>query len=406
MAQEHVPFEVVPGVSSATAVPAYAGIPVTHRRLAAHFTVVTGHDAVGSTGGGVRWEDLAAQGGTLVILMGMGNVSEIAGRLVEGGLPSETPVAAIAEGTWPGQQTVTGTLADIADRAVASGLKPPAVIVVGEVVNLHQKLRWFDRLPLFGKRVLVTRAPHQAGPLVRLLSDRGAMPVEMPVMAIEEVSDTAEVDKALRNLDSYDWVLLTSANGVEAFFRRLGDLGLDARALKDVKVGAIGPATAEALEQHGIRADFVPDVYTSEGLVAGLADRQVAGCRFLLPRADIAGRTLTEGIARLGAEAHEIAMYRTVMPPEVSPGARRMIVDGDIDVITLASPSAVANLMTIMGEQRGFVQRATIACIGPVTAEAAADLGLTVDIVAGEHTIAGLVEAMEDYFGTGGRSAK
>ena len=403
LAQDHVPFEVVPGVSSATAVPAYAGIPVTHRGLASHFTVVTGHEDVSKAESGVPWENLAKLEGTLVILMGVGNLSEIVEALVQNGRSPSTPVAVIAEGTWPSQKTVVGTLADIADKAASSGIKPPSVIVVGEVVSLQERLHWFDDLPLFGKRILVTRARHQAGGLIELLSERGASPVEMPVIDIQGVSDTRELDGALLNVENYDWIVFTSVNGVEAFFQRLRALNGDARSLKGVKIGAIGPATSEALQKHGVYADYLPDVYTSDGLVAGLENQNIGGSRFLLPRADIAGRELAEGIARLGAEVHEVTVYRTVMPGEVPPKAKQMILDGEIDVVTLTSPSTITNLLSLMGDQRGFVQRATIACIGPVTAAEAAGAGLAVDIVAKEHTIAGLVEATERYFQAAGK---
>ena len=403
LAQDHVPFEIVPGVSSATAVPAYAGIPVTHRGLASHFTVVTGHEDVTKAESGVPWDNLAKLEGTLVILMGVGNLSEIVEALVQNGRSPSTPVAAITEGTWPSQKTVVGTLADIADKAASSGIKPPSVIVVGEVVSLGERLRWTDYLPLFGKRILVTRARHQAGGLIELLSERGASPVEMPVIDIQGVSDTRELDRALLDVENYDWIVFTSVNGVEAFFQRLRALNGDARSLKGIKIGAIGPATSEASQKHGVYADYLPDVYTSDGLVAGLENQNIGGSRFLLPRADIAGRKLAEGIARLGAEVHEVTFYRTAMPGEVPPKAKQMILDGEIDVVTLTSPSTVTNLLSLMGDQRGFVQRATIACIGPVTAAEAAGAGLAVDIVAKEHTIAGLVEATERYFQAAGK---
>ena len=400
LVENNIPFEVVPGVSSAMAVPAYAGIPVTHRGLASHVTVVTGHEDLSKAESSVPWDILAEGGGTLVILMGVGNLSDIVDKLMENGRPPSTPVAAIREGTWPGQQTDVGTLADIADKTAASGLRPPSVIVVGEVVGLREKLRWFDNLPLFGKRVLVTRAKHQAGALVETLAERGAVPVEMPVIDIQALPDAAVLDEALAKLEWYQWIVFTSVNGVEAFFRRMRALNLDARSLKGIKVGAIGPATASALERYGVYADYRPHPYTSEGLLAGLESQNIQGCRFLLPRADIASRELAEGIVRLGAEAHDVAVYRTVAPEEIPQKVKQMLLDGEIDIVTFASPSAVANLLGLMGEQRGFVQRATIACIGPVTTAEAARAGLAVDIVATEHTVVGLVEAIERHFET------
>ncbi|MBM4462055.1 MAG: uroporphyrinogen-III C-methyltransferase [Chloroflexi bacterium] len=398
LAEDGIPFEVVPGVSAATAVPAHAGIAVTHRGLASYFTVVTGHEDVTKAESSVPWEDLAKGSGTLVILMGVANLSEIVARLVRGGRPPSTPVAVIRQGSRPTQQTLVGTLTDIASKAESSGVKPPSVIVVGDVVRLREKMRWFDILPLFGKRILVTRARQQAGTLSKLLAERGAMPVELPTLEIQSVPDALELKQALLDLESYDWIVFTSVNGVEAFFQGLRGLGHDARALKGTKVGAIGPATAEALEQRGVCPDYMPQNYTSEGLLAGFENLSVKGCRFLLPRADIAGKELAEGIARLGAKVHEVAVYSTVMPAEVPSEARQMLVSGQIDLITFTSPSAVANLVNLLGEEGQVVKKTEIACIGPTTAAEAVRIGFEVDIVAKEHTIAGLVEAIEQYY--------
>jgi uroporphyrinogen III methyltransferase/synthase len=402
LAENGIAFSIVPGVSSATAVPAYAGIPVTHRGLASYFTVVTGHEDVTKAESGVPWEDLARRGGTLVILMGMANLSEIAMKLIDGGMSPSTPVAVIREGSRASQQTVVGTLADIAARTERSGLKPPSVIVVGDVVNLRERIRWFDVLPLFGKRIMVTRAREQAGTLSELLAERGAMPVELPALEIQSAPDAPELKKALLNLESYDWIVFTSVNGVEAFFQGLRALDRDARALKGVKVGAIGPATAEALERRGVCPDYMPKEYTSGGLLAGLQRLPIKGCRFLLPRADIAGKDLAEGIARLGAEVHEVAVYSTTMPSEIPSEAKQMLVSGQIDLITFASPSAVVNLLGMLGDQRYALERIKIACIGPTTAAEAIRMGLVVDIVAKEHTMAGLVETIEQYYQAAG----
>jgi uroporphyrinogen III methyltransferase/synthase len=403
LAENGIPFEVIPGVSSATAVPAYAGIPVTHRGLASYFTVVTGHEDVSKAESNVPWRDLAKRGGTLVILMGVANLSEITVKLVDGGMPPSTPVAVISEGSRPVQQTVVGTLADIAGRAGNSGLKPPSVIVVGDVVNLRERIRWFDILPLFGKRILVTRARQQAGTLSGLLAERGAMPVELPAVEIRKVPDAPELEKAILDLENYDWIVFTSVNGVEAFFQQLRALDRDTRALKGVKIGAIGPATAEALEQHGVSPDYMPERYSSDGLLAGLERLPIKGCRFLLPRADIASKELAEGIARLGGEVHEVAVYSTAMPAEVPVEAKQMLVAGQIDLVTFTSPSTVVNLLSMLGDQRSALGRTKIACIGPRTAAEAVRMGLVADIVAKEHTITGLVEAIEQHFQAAGK---
>lgn len=398
LAQAGIPFEIVPGVTSATAVPAYAGIPVTHRGLSSYFTVVTGHEDPGKPESGVPWDILAQGTGTVVILMGVSNLADIAGKLMEHGRPGSTPVAAITQGTWTSQRTVVGTLADIAGKASGSGLRPPAVIVVGEVVGLGEGLNWFESLPLFGKRVLVTRPRHQAAALVELLAERGAQPIEFPAIEIEPVADLTALDEAIAGIEGYDWVVFTSVNGVEAFFGRVESLGLDARCLKGVRAGAIGTATADALRRWGVRADFVPEVFTSQGLLDGFQNLSVEGQHFLLPRGDISGQDLVDGLVGQGARVDQVTVYRVVTPEELPEDVKGMIAGGEIDVITFTSPSAVNGLLSLMGEQRGFVQMATIACIGPTTAAAAAREGLAVDVVAQEHTVSGLVEAIEHRF--------
>ncbi|UCG10791.1 MAG: uroporphyrinogen-III C-methyltransferase [Dehalococcoidia bacterium] len=401
LADNKISFEVVPGVTSAVAVPAYAGIPVTQRGLASSLAVITGHEDPGKADSSLNWEKLATAVDTLVFLMGMQNLPEIVAKLVEHGRPPKTPVAVIAEGTKPAQKTVVGELDNIATRVKEHQLSAPAVIVVGEVVRLREKLSWFENRPLFGKRILVTRARHQASTLSRLLSARGAQPVELPAIEIELVSDTKELDWAIAKLDQYQWLIFTSANGVAAFFDRLYALNLDARALKGIKISAIGPATAEALADRGIAPDYVPAVFTSEGIIAGLKSDDISGQRFLLPRADIADEELTRGITRLGGRVDEIAVYRTVPAREAISQARQMLAAGEIDVITFTSSSTVAYLMAAFKGEKAKIGTAKVACIGPKTADSATKAGLKVDILAGEQTIAGLVQAIEDYFREG-----
>ena len=398
LADNAISFEIVPGITSSVAVPAYAGIPVTHRQLSSSLAVITGHEAPGKGSSSINWEKLATAVDTLVFLMGMKNLPEIVAKLIKHGRSPDTPVAVIKEGTTPEQETVVGCLKDIVARVREHHLTPPAVIVVGEVVRLREKLRWFDNRPLFGKRILVTRARHQASALSQLLIERGAQPIELPVISIQPVPDTRELDCTISNLAQYHWLIFTSANGVEAFFERLEVLKLDSRALGGLKVGAIGPATTQALRARGITADYVPEVYSSEGLIAGLKSYPVGGKRFLLPRADIADEELARGIRELGAEVHEIAAYRTVPQPEAMAQARWVLLSGKIDVITFTSSSTVSNLVAVFNKELPAINRAKVACIGPKTAETAAKAGLKVDIVASEHTVHGLVAAIEDYF--------
>jgi len=278
-------------------------------------------------------------------------------------------------------------------------LTAPAVIVVGNVVRLRGKLRWFDNRPLFGKRILVTRAYRQASTLSRLLAERGAQPIELPAIDIQTVTDSEELDQAISNLEHYQWIIFTSVNGVAAFWQQLHDLKWDSRALSGLRIGAIGPATAQALEIRGIIPDHVPQVYTTEGLVAGLKNQNIVGQQLLLPRADIADKELVQGICQLGAFAHGVIAYRTVPVTEAISQAKQMIISGKIDVITFTSSSTVSNLVAAFGEEPLAINQTKVACIGPKTAETAAKVGLSVDIVAREQTIPGLVTAMEEYFG-------
>ncbi len=393
-----VAFEVVPGVSSAVAVPAYAGIPITHRGLASSFAVITGHEAEGKTGSSIDWEKLATGVDTLVILMGMQNLPEIVTRLVDNGRSPDTPVAVIQDGTAPQQKTAVGNLTNIADKVAEQHLTTPAIIVVGEVVSLREKIRWFDNRPLFGKRILVTRARHQASTLSRLLATYGAQPVELPAIDIQPVPDTSDLDRAISNLKQYQWLVFTSVNGVEAFFRRLFSLKLDARAFSGLKIGAIGPATAEALKTKGIISDYVPEVYTGREFVSGLKSRDIAGQRFLFPRANIADKELVQGIKELGAEADEVTAYITVPASKDISRAKDLLLSDGIDVITFTSSSTVANLAAAFDGEKPVIHNAKVACIGPKTAEAAARAGLSADIMAVEQTIPGLVASIEQYF--------
>jgi len=398
LSAEGIPFEVVPGISSAVAVPAYAGIPVTHRGLASSFAVVTGHEDPTKDSSSVDWGKLAAGADTLVCLMGMGHLESIVGALLGGGKSPDTPIALIREGTTPGQRTVAGTLGNIVKQAQEAELQPPVVMVIGEVVGLRHKLEWFENRPLFGRRMLVTRARSQASALSKLLAEGGARPVELPAIEIAEVADPGELDEAVQNLPAYGWVLFTSVNGVEAFWKRLQALGRDSRWFRNVKIGAIGPATGEALASYGIIPDLMPQQHTSEALAAELAALDVDGQRILLPRSDIAPRDLAERLAGLGAQPHEVTAYITRPPAESIAEARRMLAGGEIDIITFTSSSTVNNLVSALEGELESIKGCTIACIGPVTAAAAEEAGLKVDIVAAEHTIPGLVSALEEYF--------
>jgi uroporphyrinogen III methyltransferase/synthase len=398
LADNGIPFEIVPGISSATAVPAYAGIPVTHRGLSSSFAVITGHEDPDKEKSSINWEKLATATDTLVFLMGMRNLPEIVGKLIEHGRRPDTPAAVINNGTQPEQRTVTGTLQDIVDKVTEAALSSPAVIVVGDVVRLRDKLGWFDNQPLFGRNILVTRAQHQAATLSRLLYEHGARPVELPLIDIQLILDTAELDSAISNLNQYQWIVFTSVNGVELFFKQLHTLKQDARALHGVKICVIGPATAEAVESKGLVPDCCPAVFTSQGIIDALKQWNIAGQRFLLPRADIADRQLNEDLARLGAEVHEVSVYKTVAPSGAQSRLKEVLSSNAIDVIALTSSSTVQNLLAAVQNEHISLSNVKIACIGPKTADTVTAAGLKVDIIAREHTMPGLVAAMEQYF--------
>ena len=398
LAANGIHFEVVPGVSSAYAVPAYAGIPVTHRRLASSFTVITGHEDPEKGESHIDWNKIGAGSDTLVFLMGMGNLAHIVSKLIQNGRPPSTPVAVINNGTSPKQRTITGTLEDIVVKAKKENFEPPAVIVVGEVVKLRQQIRWFDNLPLFGKRVLVTRAEHQIKQLSRLLLERGAVPVEMPVIKINPPENWRDLDKAILDLKNFNWVIFTSVNAVEIFWKRLQAKKLDARQFGGTKIGAMGPTTAGVLEDRGLHPDYVPKTYTSRGFLAGLKKQDIVGRRVLLPRADIAGNELNDGLIKLGARIHQITAYRTATVAKPVSQAKQMLLSGEIDVITFTSASTVKSLLDVLGRKWEVVKRAKLACVGPSTVAALSDKGLKADIVAREHTMVGLVTAVEHYF--------
>jgi uroporphyrinogen III methyltransferase/synthase len=399
-----VPFEVVPGVTSASAVPAYAGIPVTHRGLASSFAVVTGHEDPGKGEPAVDWVRLATAVDTLVLLMGVKTLPQIVEKLIEGGRAAETPVAVIQWGTTPDQRTVTGILADIVQRAQEAGVTAPAVTVVGEVVRLRETLAWFEDRPLFGKRVLITRTRRQASALARLLAEEGAVAIELPAIEIELAVDEAAAEAALDGLraGAYAWVVFTSANAVEIFFRLMRERGLDARALAGARAAAIGPATAEALAERGVTADAVPDEYIAEGVVNALRPHLRPGDRVLVPRAEGARPELVEGLRALGAQVDEVILYRSVVPREAPAEALSLLREGGIDIVTFTSSSTVRNLAALLGGDVECLRKAIIACIGRITAKTARELGLRVDVEASEHTVPGLVQAIREHMEKGG----
>ncbi|MEJ5357585.1 MAG: uroporphyrinogen-III C-methyltransferase [Desulfobacterales bacterium] len=396
LARAGIPFEVVPGVTSAVAAPAYAGIPLSHRRLTSTISLVTGHEDPAKPGSGIDWECLARGGGTLVFLMGVNTLPAIASALTAHGRDPATPAAVVRWGTTPRQQTVTGTLADIAARAREAGIRPPALIVVGEVVRLREQLRWFERRPLFGLRIVVTRAREQASDLLRRLSALGAECLETPAIRIAPPADWRPLDAAIAELPATDWVVFTSVNGVDSFFQRLEAAGRDARALAGVKTAAIGPATAERLRRHGILSDLVPETYRAEAVVEAFRREALSGRIVLLPRAAEARPVLPRELSALGAVVREVEAYRT-LPAETDPrGLLARLEERTLDLITFTSSSTVTHFLDLLPPARlpGLIAGIPCACIGPITAETARRAGLQVAVEAPVYTIEGLVEAI------------
>ena len=401
LAEQGLDFEIVPGISSAVAAPAYAGIPLTHRARSSSFAVVTGREDPSKEWPHVPWDKLIGGVGTLTVLMGAESLPRVVERLVEGGLAVEMPVAAIQWGTDPRQRTVVGTIQNIVELVEAAEIGAPSVLVVGEVVRLRDRLRWFDKKPLFGKRVLVTRSRDQASALSRLLEEAGAEPVELPVIDIRPPKDWGPLDAALGKLSEYDWAIFTSVNPVRMVWDRLRVAGLDARAFSGVSLCAVGAATAQALRGHGLEPDFVPERYTGEDMVKGLGEEALRGRRVLLPRTDIAPQELVGELESAGARVDQVVAYRTATPVKSRKKVKELLTRGQVDIVTFSSSSTVQNLVRLMGDDApSMLGGLTIACIGPVTARAAEKNGLNVAITAKEHTIPGLVSSIVEAFST------
>jgi uroporphyrinogen III methyltransferase/synthase len=385
LAAAGIPFEVVPGITSAIGAVAYAGIPVTHRGISTHFTVVTGHEDPAKDHPDVDWAALARGGGTLVILMGARRIGEIARRLTDGGLAPDTPVAAVRNGTRPDQTTVRATLATIAD----AGVKAPSAIVVGPVAALD--LAWFETRPLFGRTVVVTRAREQASALVARLEDLGAEVLELPAIEI------TPIDVAVPDLAGYEWLVFTSANGVRAFFvDGLRAAGLDARALAGVRIAAIGPGTARALERFGLHADLVPERFVAESLLEAFPDPTAPGARVLLARAEVARDVLPDGLTERGYAVDVLPVYRTrAATPDAALLAR--VREGRFDAVTFTSSSTVDNFCAQVDPRPDPFP--LVVSIGPVTSATARARGLRVDAEAEQHTIDGLVTTLLSRFG-------
>ena len=411
-----ISFEVVPGVSSAVAAPAYAGVPVTHRGMASNFAVITGHEAEGKdTDKAMEWAKISTACDTLVFLMGIGNLSSIVNNLLKHGRDPLEPVALIRWGTTPDQECLIGNLSNIVEKAALADFSPPAVIVVGQVASLGEKLAWFGRKPLSGKRVMITRPRHQARKLADLIEDLGGEPWRFPTIDIVPPSDFSPMDRAINCVEEYSWLVFTSINGVAAFFDRMRYLRRDIRSLKDVKIYAIGSKTEAELEKRGVIVDYVPERYTSQALADGLRSildessikhHKLAACgtrpassiKILIPRAESAPDAFSS-LRDTGFSVNEVPAYRTVQARGNAQLARNLFRERKIHILTFTSASTVTNFVDMMAEDdpKELLEGVTVACIGPVTASTAQKMGLPVHVIADEYTFEGMIASILEY---------
>lgn len=390
-----VPYEVVPGITAGVAVPAYAGIPVTHRGVSASVAFVTGHEDPTKDESDVDWDHLARGVGTVVFYMGVRRMEANLRRLREAGRPADTPAAVIQWGTYPAQRSVTGTVATLPRLAEEAGIGAPAITIVGEVVALRESLAWFERRPLFGRRIVVTRARAQASELVERLSALGAEVFQFPTIRVVQAPQLEPLRRAVAEADSYDWIVFTSVNGVQRFWAELRRAGGDTRSLRGVSLCAIGPATAAAIELEGAQADLIPDRYIAEGVIEALRGHgQLEGARILLPRAEQARSVLPEALRESGAEVDDVVAYRTVLDAADAAELRERLDAGQVDLITFTASSTVRNFVELVGTEIGD---ARVASIGPITSDTAREVGLPVHVEAEVHSIPGLVGALSEY---------
>ncbi len=399
----NIPFEEIPGISSTIAGPAYAGIPLTHRTLASSVTLITGHEDPTKPGSVHNWDALARSASTLVFVMGMKNLPEISRNLIAAGMSAETPSALVHWGTTDHQRSLVSTLGELPQEAVRQGFSNPSVIVVGQVVRMREKLDWFERRPLFGRSIVITRAREQASESAALFAELGAHVIQFPTIAIRPMQDDSALTQAVTRLASYDWVVFTSANGVRFFARKLEELGLDARAFGGVRIAAIGPATGNSLRALGLRPDFIPSRHVAECAAEALIADGVAGKKILLPRALKARDVLPDELTKAGASVDVVAAYETV-PAENSALRQRLIDDlkeGKLSCITFGSSSTVRNFLSVFpAELLKEHPETRLASIGPITSATLREAGLEPDIEPEEYTIPGLVRAVRAALGS------
>jgi uroporphyrinogen III methyltransferase / synthase len=397
---ENIDFEVVPGITAGTAALAYAGIPATHRGDATSISFITGHEDPTKTESGLNWSAIAKMNGALVFYMGVKNLPNIVEQLTKNGKEAGTPVALVRWGTMPKQRTIQGTLANIVKITEQEKFEPPALIVIGEVIQYRDEMNWFERTPLFGKRIVVTRARAQSSDLVQQLNTLGAEVIEFPTIRIVPPESWEPLDRAIQNLHNYHWVIFTSVNGVESFQQRLTHSGFDTRKLGQIKVAAIGPATADRLQQIGLKADIQPEKFVAESLIQALNQRaSIKMQNFLLPRADKARSLLKDELIKAEANVNETVAYRTIVESDHRDDIIQKLESGTVDLLTFSSSSTVENFVEILGrDQLPLLKDLTVACIGPITKKTADKFDLKTRIMPEEYSIPGLVQEILNYY--------
>ena len=391
--KENISFEIIPGISSSVAVLAYAGIPVTHRGVSSSFHVITGHEDPTKRHEDIDYEVLAKLKGTLVFLMGLNNLSKICEELLKFGKSPDTPVAVISKGTSPDQKVVIGTLSTIEE--LATDLTSPAVIVIGEVVNLREELNWFEEKPLFGRKILVTRSRPQASALSEKLEQLGAKAVEFPTIKIEPNNDENQLKKLFKSVDKFDWIIFTSVNAVNIFFDKFKTCKKDIRSLVKAKICAIGEATKQSLENLYLNVDFTPDEYIAEALAEGLKDKIKPGDNVLIPRAESAREILPEKLKEIGAVVEIFPLYKTTVPENKDSNLKEIL--ETVDTITFASSSTVTNFVQLLGKENlNLIEDKEIVCIGPITAETAREADIKSIKTAEIYTIDGIIKILTE----------
>ncbi len=399
LAEQGIPFEIVPGITSAVAVPTYAGIPVTHRSYVSGFSVITGHEEDEKENTAIQWDKLAAGKDTLIFLMGVKNLELIVSQLVSRGKSSHTPVALIRWGTLGRQEVLKGTLDNIVSMVKENNFKPPAVIMVGEVINLREKLKWWENKPLSGRAVVITRPHHLQGGFREKILELGGEPVSLPTVKVLPPQDYSLLDGFLEKIDKFHWIIFTSINGVEYFFNRLKVRKIDFRELKGVKLAAIGPKTGEAINDLGLKVEFQPAEYRAEAVAEGLKGFTSPGEAVLLPRADIARLELPRALKEMGLDVHEVTTYYNELPEDRGDFNFEELLSGSKKpIITFSSSSTVRNFMKLLVDGgKEMVKGAVLASIGPITSETIRSFGLNVDIEASSYTMDGLLEGILKY---------